>query len=100
MVRPCIWQHWPRTDPARCTAAPLRPSASHFYKTAADSNRIRAKLEALAQDTYAPNNNVTKLQNRLGYRLRVANWRVIYDVNDTEIIIIVIKIGSCGEVYQ
>lgn len=66
----------------------------------ADSSRIRAKLDVLAQDPYAPNNNVTKLQNRLGYRLRVGNWRVIYDVNETEIIIIVIKIGSRGEVYQ
>ena len=65
-----------------------------------DSNRIRAKLNSLAGDPYAANNNVTKMQNRAGYRLRVGNWRVIYDIDDQKVIIIVIKIGSRGEVYK
>ena len=39
--------------------------------------RIVAKIKEVAVDPYAPNNNLTKLQGRDGYRLRVGNWRVI-----------------------
>lgn len=61
---------------------------------------IREKLDQLAQDPHGSNPNVKKLLGRPGYRLRVGDWRVIYEINDTEIIIIVMKIGSRGEVYK
>jgi mRNA interferase RelE/StbE len=61
---------------------------------------IREKLDQLAQDPHSSNPNVKKLLGRPGYRLRVGDWRVIYEINDTEIIIIVMKIGSRGEVYK
>jgi ketopantoate reductase len=31
---------------------------------------------------YAPNNNLTRLQGREGYRLRIGQWRVIYELHD------------------
>lgn len=65
-----------------------------------DARRIQAKLIQLAEDPYAPNNNVTKLQNRDSYRLRVGDWRVIYEINDAQVIIYVVKIGPRGQVYQ
>jgi mRNA-degrading endonuclease RelE of RelBE toxin-antitoxin system len=49
---------------------------------------------------FAQNPNVTKLQNRPGYRLRVGDWRVIYDVQEGEMIILVLKVGSRGDVYR
>ncbi len=61
---------------------------------------IREKLEQLAADPYAPNNNVTKLVGRPGYRLRVGDWRVIYELQDGQLILLVIKIGPRGEVYE
>ncbi len=61
---------------------------------------IREKIEQIAEDPYAQHNNVTKLQNRPGYRLRVGDWRVIYDIQDNELILRVIKIAPRGEVYQ
>jgi mRNA interferase RelE/StbE len=61
---------------------------------------IREKLEQLAVDPYAPNNNVTKLVGRAGYRLRVGDWRVIYELQDQQLVLIVIKIGPRGEVYE
>jgi mRNA interferase RelE/StbE len=45
-------------------------------------------------------NNVTKLQNRDGFRLRIGDWRVIYEVQDQQLVILVLKIGSRGEVYR
>jgi mRNA interferase RelE/StbE len=61
---------------------------------------IREKLEHLAEDPFARNPNVTKLQNRPGFRLRVGDWRVIYEVQKEQVVIIVIKIAPRGEVYR
>lgn len=43
---------------------------------------IIAKIEQLATDPHVPNNNVKALVGRPGYRLRVGDWRVIYDLDD------------------
>ena len=62
--------------------------------------RLRKKLEQIALKPYAQHNNVTKLQNRPGYRLRVGDWRIIYEIHDGELIILVLKIASRGSVYR
>ena len=64
------------------------------------ASRLREQLDLIAQDPYAQHNNVTKLQNRPGYRLRVGDWRVIYELEGDKLIILVLKIGSRGEVYR
>ncbi len=61
---------------------------------------IREKLDQLAQDPYARNPNVTKLQGRPGYRLRVGDWRVIYELENDQLMILVLKIAPRGEVYR
>ncbi len=61
---------------------------------------IREKLAQIAVDPYAAHNNVTKLQNRPGYRLRVGDYRVIYEINNNQLIILVLKIAPRGEIYR
>lgn len=61
---------------------------------------IREKLDQLAQDPYARNPNVTKLQGRSGYRLRVGDWRVIYELEDDRLVIMVLKVAPRGGVYR
>lgn len=61
---------------------------------------IREKLDQLAQDPYAHNPNVTKLQGRSGYRLRVGDWRVIYELEDDRLVIMVLKVAGRGGVYR
>ena len=61
---------------------------------------IREKLDQLAQDPYARNPNVTKLQGRPGYRLRVGDWRVIYELKDDRLVIMVLKVAPRGGVYR
>jgi mRNA interferase RelE/StbE len=62
--------------------------------------RIRDRLDRIAEDPYAQNPNVTKLQNRAGYRLRAGDWRVIYDVQEGELVILVLKVDSRGDIYR
>ena len=62
--------------------------------------RLREKLEQIAREPYAQHNNVVKLQNRPGYRLRVGDWRVIYEIHDGELIILVLKIAPRGSVHR
>jgi mRNA interferase RelE/StbE len=62
--------------------------------------RIREKLAAIAENPYEHYSNVTKLQNRPGFRLRVGDWRVIYEIRGEELVILVVKIAPRGEVYR
>ena len=62
--------------------------------------RIRQKIAVIAQDPYGQHNNVTKLKDRPGYRLRVGDWRVIYRIIDDEVCILVVKIAPRGSVYR
>ena len=62
--------------------------------------RIRDRLGQIAEDPFAQYPNVTKLQNRPGFRLRVGDWRVIYDVQEDELVILVLKVGSRGDIYR
>lgn len=62
--------------------------------------RIRNKLRALARDPFAPNANVRRLEGRAGYRLRIGDWRVLYEVEVARIVIWVIDIGPRGDIYR
>ena len=62
--------------------------------------RIRKKLDRIAKNPYEQYANLKKLQNRPGYRLRVGDWRVIYEIREERLIILVLDIGSRGEIYK
>lgn len=64
------------------------------------AQRIRRSLDDLATNPYAEHLDVTRLQNRPGYRLRVGDWRVIYEIENDELMILVLRVGSRGEVYR
>lgn len=61
-------------------------------------SRITAAISSLA-DNPRPS-GCKKLKGRDGYRIRVGNYRVIYEVFDTELLIDVIAIGHRKEVYE
>jgi mRNA interferase RelE/StbE len=54
------------------------------------SRLIRSKIEQYAKDP-ASLSNVLKLQNRLGYRLRIGDWRVIFTESATPVEIVAIR---------
>ena len=62
--------------------------------------RIVAKIKEVAADPYAPNNNLTKLQGRdAAYRLRVGDWRVIYELYDDRLVMVILEVGPRGGIY-
>jgi mRNA interferase RelE/StbE len=61
--------------------------------------RIVAKIREIAVQPYAPNNNLMKLQGRDGYRLRVGGWRVIYELDDDRLVMLVLEVGPRGGIY-
>ena len=61
---------------------------------------IQGKIAALAIDPYAPNNNATKLQGRDGYRLRVGDWRVLYELDDNRNRLLVLDVKPRGGAYE
>jgi len=64
------------------------------------ASQITSRINSLARDDpYYMTENVTKLQGREGYRLRVGEWRVIYDLNDEELRILVLKVAPRGGAY-
>jgi mRNA interferase RelE/StbE len=63
---------------------------------------IKEKLLILAENPDIVKNNIKKLAGTKEdyYRLRVGNYRIIYEKRDTDLIILVIRIGHRREVYQ
>lgn len=64
----------------------------------ATAQRIRRKVDLLAQDPDAQANNVRALKGGTGLmRLRVGDWRVIYTAD--LVVLLVMKIGPRGGAY-
>jgi len=61
---------------------------------------IREKLEAIAANPYPDHPTAKKLQGRNGYRLRVGDWRVIYEIQNDQLVILVLRVAPRGEVYR
>ncbi len=60
--------------------------------------RITGAIELLARNPYPP--AARKLTNRLAYRVRVGDYRIIYSVNDTTITIMVLATRHREDVYR
>jgi mRNA interferase RelE/StbE len=61
--------------------------------------RIVGKIREVAMSPYAPNKNLKRLQGRDGYRLRVGDWRVIYELQDDRLVMLLLGVGPRGGVY-
>ena len=64
------------------------------------AERIRSKIETLAVDPDAPNNNVKKLVDRPGFRLCIGEWRVIYEIQRDRVVILELTVAPRGGAYQ
>ncbi|MBO0932823.1 type II toxin-antitoxin system RelE/ParE family toxin [Fibrella sp. HMF5036] len=77
------------------------------------SNRASKTLEKLADGIYerlvdaihalADNprpSDCKKLKGQQGYRIRVGEYRVIYDIEDDQLLVFVIDVGHRREIYR
>ena len=59
-------------------------------------HRIKQALRDLADEP--PSGDIVKLQNTVGYRRRVGDYRIIFDITETAVI--VYKIAPRGQAYK
>jgi len=64
-----------------------------------EAQLLRLKLDDLAREPFsAP--NVKKLSGRPGYRMRMGDWRVIFEIHENARAVDVIKIAPRGGAYR
>lgn len=64
------------------------------------ANRIRSAIKTLAVHPEHNDLDIKKLSGREGYRMRVGDYRVLFDRDDEIKIIAIEKIGPRGDVYK
>ncbi|WP_343224736.1 type II toxin-antitoxin system RelE/ParE family toxin [Pelagicoccus sp. SDUM812005] len=60
--------------------------------------KILSEIQKLAEDPRPT--NCKKLTNEELYRIRIGNYRVIYEISDERLIVHVIKVGHRKDVYK
>lgn len=65
----------------------------------ADQKRIADKIDSLAEDL--PNPDTTKMKgNNPFHRIRVGDYRIIYEIQEDVLLILVVKIGHRKDIYR
>ena len=78
----------------------IKPSAANELGALPkkDRQRIVTKIQGLSNDPRPP--GCEKLSGHDLYRVRQGNYRVLYTVQDTDLIVVIITIGHRREVYR
>ena len=63
-----------------------------------DVARILKRIEALAEDPRPPGCEKLSAQER--YRIRQGVYRIVYEIRDRELIVMVVKVAHRSEVYK
>ena len=63
-----------------------------------DRRRIVAKITSLSRDPRPPGSE--KLSGHDRYRLRQGNYRILYEIQDLDLIVVVVKVGHRRDVYR
>lgn len=71
-----------------------------FLKTLqiSEKKRIDAALTLLAENPIPPKSK--KLTGRDGYRIRVGDFRIIYEIQKNVLVVLIIDIGHRREIYR
>ena len=79
----------------------LVPSAARAFRKLDHRAQLRVqrKIDSLADDPRPPGVKLLSARERI-YRLRAGSFRILYQVNDKVLIILVIAIGHRREVYR
>jgi mRNA interferase RelE/StbE len=61
---------------------------------------LLGKIEVLALNPYAKNNNIKELKGAEGFRLRVGDWRILYQIRNSVLQIYIVAIAPRGGAYR
>ncbi len=85
-----------------CNSVFLSRQAEKFLAKLRDATlygRLRAAIDALAED--ARPSGCVKLANTPDlYRIRVGDYRIVYQLKDAALVVLVLSIGHRREVYR
>jgi len=63
-----------------------------------DLKKILTRMEALREDPRPPGS--TKLSGLDYYRVRQGDYRIVYEIDDRNSMVVVAKIGHRGDIYR
>ena len=63
-----------------------------------DCARVVGAIQKLLDDPYGQ--NPQKLSEQEKYRIRVGNYRVLYEIINLELVVMVVKVGHRKDVYR
>jgi len=63
-----------------------------------DVERILKRINSLSENPRA--DGCIKLSGQDRYRVRQGIYRIIYEIQDSELVILIVKVAHRGEVYQ
>ena len=78
----------------------LRPAAVKALRRIdpRDRGRVQGAIALLGEDPRPP--GARALQGRDGYRVRVGNYRIIYTIRNDILVVVVVTVGHCRDVYE
>jgi mRNA interferase RelE/StbE len=63
-----------------------------------DLRRILAAIDSLSEEPRP--SGVERLSGKERYRVRQGNYRIIYEIDDKEVVVVVVKVGHRKDVYR
>ena len=63
-----------------------------------DRRRIVAKITSLSIDPRPP--GCEKLSGHDQYRVRQGNYRILYEIQDLDLVVLIVKVGHRRDVYR
>jgi mRNA interferase RelE/StbE len=90
-----------RPGGAKVYSVEFKPSAARALRRLARDvqSRIAEKIDSLARNPFP--RGVSKLQGEENtYRVRVGDYRIIYEVQSRVLLVLVLKIGHRREIYR
>jgi mRNA interferase RelE/StbE len=63
-----------------------------------DLRKILATIESLSKKPRP--SGIEKLSGQDRFRIRQGNYRIIYEINDKEVVVVVVKVGHRRDVYR
>ena len=76
--------------------------AAKFLRDLTDkrlSLRLREAIDALAENPRVPGNVKLQGEGEL-YRVRVGDYRIVYQIQDAVLVVLVVQIGHRREIYR